>query len=117
MFAKTSHCVCATYITYFVGDKPKTKAASALQPICQALLLNKQLERITIFCKSYSDVINIHQYFKVALGDNITDPPGTPNFVKCRVVDMFTHCTHPTIKKKKFNNLRHHHCHIFQSSL
>ena len=111
MFGKTSHCVCATYnnITYFVGDKPKTKAASAFQPVCQALLLNKQLGCIIIFCKSFSDVIIIHQYFKVTVGVNIMDPSGAPNFVKYRVVGMFTHCTHCTIKKKKFNNLRHHY--------
>ena len=51
-------------ITYLVGDNPNSKAASALQPICSQALLLKQLGLIIIFYKSYSAVINLHQYFK-----------------------------------------------------
>lgn len=87
-------------ITYCVADKPGGGIREAFEPISKALLESKPVGKILIFCKSYNDVIKLHQYFKLSLGDNILDPPGSPNYVKHRVVDMFTHCTHPTIKKK-----------------
>lgn len=87
-------------ITYYVGNKPKDGIAAAFQPISQALLQQKRIGKILIFCRSYGDVIRIHQYFRSALGKHILDPPGSPDYVKYRVVDMFTHCTHKSVKKK-----------------
>ena len=38
--------------------------------------------------------------FKASLGPHFVEPPGSPDYVKYRVVDMFTRCTHTSVKKK-----------------
>ena len=58
------------------------------------------MDRTLIFCHSYRDEINIHQFFKISLGDHWLEPPDSPDYVKYRVVDLFTHCTHSSVKKK-----------------
>ena len=45
-------------------------------------------------------VISIHQYFISALGEYSTEPKGSRNYVVNRVVDMYTHYTHATVKNK-----------------
>lgn len=87
-------------ITYHVYDKPKGGIPAAFMPIVKGLLCNKNMGRIIIFCYSYESVINVHHYFKVSLGEHFVNPAGSPDYVDYRVVDMFTHCTHSTIKKK-----------------
>ncbi len=87
-------------ILYCVGDKPSNGIASSFKAICEALVKNKKMDRTLIFCRSYRDVINIHQFFKITLGDHWLEPPDSPDYVKFRVVDMFTHCTHSSVKKK-----------------
>ncbi len=87
-------------ITYYVGDKPPGGIAAAFKPICKTLLENKRMDRVLIFCRSYQDVIRIHQFFKLSLGDNWLDTPNSPDYVKHRVVDIFTHCTHTSVKTK-----------------
>lgn len=87
-------------ITYYVGDKPKGGINAAFQPISKALIEDKNMGRTLIFCRSYNDVIKVHQHFRAALGYRYLEPPGSPDYVKYRVVDMFTHCTHSTVKKK-----------------
>ena len=87
-------------ITYLVMDKPKAGILAAFQPISEALLNNREIGRILIFCHSYDDVIKMYQYFKASLGTHFLNPPGSPDYVKYRVVDMFTRCTHSSVKKK-----------------
>ena len=87
-------------ITYLVMDKPKAGISAAFQPISEALLNNREFGRILIFCHSYDEVIKMYQYFKASLGTNFLNPPGSPDYVKYRVVDMFTRCSHSSVKKK-----------------
>jgi ATP-dependent DNA helicase RecQ len=87
-------------ITYYVADKPVGGLTVAFQPICKALIENKNMSRIIIFCHSYDEVYKLYHYFKSSLSYHFVQPPGSPDYVKYRVVDMFTHCTHTTVKKK-----------------
>ena len=52
-----------------------------------------------IFCKTYNNII-ANQYFKQGLGQYFTEPPGSANFVVNRVVNVYSHCTHETVKNK-----------------
>ena len=45
-------------------------------------------------------MISIYQFFRHSLGEFFTDPKGAPNHIINRVVDMYTHCTHETVKDK-----------------
>lgn len=81
-------------------EKPLGGIAVAFKPICEALIKDKNMRRIVVFCRTYEDVIRLYQYFKHSLGSHFVQPPGSPDYVNYRVVDMFTHCTHSAVKKK-----------------
>ena len=88
-------------IAYFVVDKPKGGIGVAFRPIVEKLKQGgDRMGRIMIFCRTYTMVISIHQYFISALGEYSTEPKGSRNYVVNRVVDMYTHYTHPTVKNK-----------------
>ena len=87
-------------ITYFVRDKPKEGIPAAFNPIVERLITQRNMGRVIIFCRTYEDVIAIHRYFCDTLGDYVTEPKGSPNYVVYRVVDMYTHSTHPSVKTK-----------------
>ena len=88
-------------IAYFVVDKPKGGIGVAFRPIVEKLKQGgDRMGRIIIFCRTYTMVISIHQYFISALGEYSTEPKGSRNYVVNRVVDMYTHYTHPTVKNK-----------------
>ena len=53
--------------------------------------------RVIIFCRIYEDVIAIHRYFCDTLGDYVTEPKGSPNYVVYRVV---VRSIHPSVKTK-----------------
>lgn len=84
-------------IIYHVEDKPESISV-AFKPIAERLTENRSMGRLIIFCRRYQDVIAIDEYFKRELGEYSTEPKGSPNYARNRVVDMYTHCTHPTVK-------------------
>ena len=43
---------------------------------------------------------HLYYYFKHQLGRGFTEPQGAPDLVQFRLVDMYTHCTHETVKDK-----------------
>ena len=54
--------------------------------------------RVIVFCRRYEDVTRIYLYMKSRLGQEMFDPIGAPNLVKYRLLDMFTACTHTSVK-------------------
>ena len=58
------------------------------------------MHRTIIFCKTYKNIIAIYSYFKQKLGEHMTEPPGSLNFVINRLVDIYTLSTHETVKNK-----------------
>lgn len=86
-------------ILYTVIDKPSA-VSDFFQPIVEKLKVERNMGRVIIFCKTYNNVIMIYQYFKEALGEYYTEPKGSVNYVINRVVDVYTHCTHETVKNK-----------------
>lgn len=87
-------------IAYYVADKPAGGVAEAFQPIADRLMCEPTMNRVIIFCRRYEEVISVHRFFQIALGEHFTQPKGSPNYVQYRVVDMYTHCTHPAVKAK-----------------
>ena len=88
-------------IAYFVADKPIGGISEAFQPIVDRLKRERTMNRIIVFCRTYNEVIGIHRFFECALGEYFTEPKGSQaNYVKYRVVDMYTHCTDSSVKKK-----------------
>ncbi len=64
-------------MAYFVAEKPKGGIGDVFQPIVEKL---KQDRDIIIFCRTYANVIAIHQYFIGALGEYSTEPKGSANY-------------------------------------
>ena len=57
--------------------------------------------RTIIFCRKYDEVTAIYYFFKQRLGVDFTEPPGLLHCIpRFRLVDMYTHCTHETVKDK-----------------
>ena len=88
-------------IIYRVMEKPKSGVYEVFRPIIERLKKERSnMGRIIIFCKTYTSVISIYMFFKKELVEYITEPKGYPDFIVYRVMDMYTHCTHETVKNK-----------------
>ncbi len=87
-------------IIFFVSEKPKGGIPEVFQPIAAKLAKERDMGRVIIFCRSYPDAILIHSYLITALGQSCTEPKGSPNYVNYRVADLYSHCTHPSVKNK-----------------
>ena len=51
-----------------------------------------------MFCRTHDNVTRVYLYMESRLGTEMTEPIGAPNVVKYRLLDMFTACTHPSVK-------------------
>ena len=79
----------------------KTTLSEAFRPICEKLARQRiSTDRMIVFCQTYDDVTSVYYYIKHQLGRGFTEPPGAPDLVQFRLVDMYTHCTHQTVKDK-----------------
>ncbi len=76
-------------IIYSVLEKPKERAEVYFKNIALKTE-GTNMDRVLIFCRTYNNVIAIYQYFRKELGEYMTYPPGSPNFVVNR-----TGCLHP----------------------
>ena len=85
---------------YYCVSK-KVKVNESFLPICEKLASQRAAtDRMIIFCRTYDEVTSIYYYFKQQLGKRFTEPPGAPDLTQFRLVDMYTHCTHQTVKDK-----------------
>ena len=89
-------------ILYTVVDKPKDGVGDFFKHIVGTLKVERSnMGWIIIFCKTYTNIISVYQYFKRQLGEYFTEPKGYPtNNVIYRMVDVYTQCTHDSVKKK-----------------
>ena len=80
----------------------KCTISASLGPLCDRLAIRRiNMGRTIIFCRKYDEVTAIYYFFKQRLGTGFTEPPGAPDCLpQFRLVDMFTHCTHQTVKDK-----------------
>ena len=83
----------------FYSVNSKQKDIEAFDPLIQEIKERRaSINRTIIFCRSYTSCTSIYFYFKSSLGKAISEPEGYPNHAELRIVDMFTACTHPTVK-------------------
>ena len=69
------------------------------KPLVEELKLKRtKMDKVIIFCRSYEHCSSIYCYFKDALKDYFTDPPGYKDVSNFRVVDRFSACNSPSIK-------------------
>ena len=83
----------------FFCATPRGSISLSLSPISDILIRQRTaMGRIIIFCSTYDEVTSIYYFFKKTLGINFTEPPGAPDLPQYRLIDMYTHCTHETVK-------------------
>ena len=84
-------------IIYEVMEKPKCVGSYFKGIVDNLKTKQTNSGRKIVFCKTYRDVITTYQYFKRELQELFKETPGS---VINRVVDVYTHCTHETVKNK-----------------
>ena len=57
------------------------------------------IPRTIIFCRHYMECAQMYSTFEELLAKDFTEPPGAPNMVKYRMVDMYTKCTEAKVKE------------------
>ena len=86
-------------VFYTVRPKPEVEDVVSFLA-CTLGELRATTPRTIIFCRRYVECAQIYTHFQQHLNESSTDPPGAPNLVKYRLVDMYTKCTEPVIKEE-----------------
>ncbi len=76
---------------YFVSDKPKEGIWAAFQPIAEGLLRERDMGRVIVV-----PIQNHSENLVLNLRDHL-------NYVKYRVLDLYSYCTHSSVKNKLLN--------------
>lgn len=96
---------CKDNIMYYVREK--SSISSSFSPICDKLACKRTaMGRTIIFCHTYDEVTAIYFHFKQQFGVGFTEPPGSPDITQYRLVDMYTHCTHESVKESILKNFK-----------
>ena len=73
----------------------------AFEHLCEKLKIEgKDIGRVLIFCKKYTEVTALYFFFKHTLKECFTYPASSPDYIQNRLVDMYTSCTHASVKAK-----------------
>lgn len=87
-------------IKYVVKSNSNSSLEETFAPLVEEFRQKRKgMDRTIIFCRTYDQCSRIYMFLAHRLGKEMTDPVGVcrdlPQF---RMLDMFTACTHPTIK-------------------
>lgn len=87
-------------IKYIVREN-QTTVEETFEWLVEDLKTKRALtDRTIVFCRTYDQCSYIYKYLVTCLGREATEPVGVLLALPhCRLVDMFTACTHPTVKK------------------
>lgn len=85
-------------IRYSVVHKPETME-EVFAPMVEELRKKRgTMERTIVFGQTYDECTSLYLFFRYRLSSELSEPPGLQQFAKYRLVDMFTACTHPSVK-------------------
>ena len=70
-------------------------------PLVEELMrFRLSMGQINFFCCTYDSCGMLYLFMKNRLGQEFTDPTGSPDRAHCRMIDMYTACTHPEVKEQ-----------------
>lgn len=87
-------------IKYVVHSKPGTLEEVFASLVEEVKRLRLSVDRTIIFCRTYDSCSMLYLFMKDRLGTEFTDPIGAPDQARYRMIDMYTACTHPSVKKQ-----------------
>ena len=101
---------CKVNIIYAV--EPCESLEQSFGPFVERLRSERtNMPRIIVYCRSYTDCADLYIYFRQNLGTMFTEPPGAPDILRYRMVDIFTSITDPNVKEcilSLFQKVDHH---------
>ena len=62
------------------------------------------MDRVIVYCRTYDSCSMIYLYIKSCLGKEITEPVGSLDLARFRLVDMFSACTTAAVKDSILNS-------------
>lgn len=75
-------------------------------PLVQELRHRRStMDRVIIYCRTYEACSMVYLYFKASLGAESTEPVGTFDLAKFRLVDIFCACTTSAVKNTILESL------------
>lgn len=84
---------------FYSVKSDKSSIEEAFTPLLSEIQKKRTtVDRTIIFCRSYTSCTNIYFFIKSQLGASISEPKGFPHHAELRIVDMFTACTHTSVK-------------------
>lgn len=85
-------------IKYMVREKSTPE--DLVKVVSEALIaLRTCMPRLIIFCKRYLECARMYSLFRYYLDDQFTEPPGSLDLAKNRIVDMYCKCTEASVKE------------------
>ena len=85
-------------IKYILG--PKISQAEFCASLAEELLsLRERFPKTVLFCRTLLAYGEIYMGLKSHLGKNITEPPGLPNIVEFRLINLFTAAITPEMRE------------------
>lgn len=74
---------------------------TTFEPLIEKLRIERtSMGRTLIYCRTQDACAQLYLWMNCCLGNDKTDPPNAPDIPKYRLFDMFTSCTHPSVKAK-----------------
>ena len=65
----------------------------------ELLTLREKFPKTVLFCRTLLECGEIYGRLKRQLGENITEPPGLPNIIEFRLINLFTAATTPEMRE------------------
>jgi len=86
-------------IKYIVVFNPATPEETFVPLVEEVPRMRMSMECVIIFCRT-DDCGTIYLFMRDRLGDEFSEPIGALDWARYRMVDKFTSCTHPEVKKQ-----------------
>ena len=65
----------------------------------ELMLKGREAPKTVVFCRTLQHCANLYTLIKRKMGKNLTDPPGKPNVLHTRLVDLFTGASTPETRE------------------
>ena len=86
-------------IKYCVNNNTGT-LEEAFAPLMEEIRSRRtRMDKVIVYCRTYDSCSMIYLYLKSRLKGEMTEPIGSKDLARFRIVDMFTACTIPSVKE------------------
>ena len=91
---------CKRNLVYSIGA-PYSSIRKSFQPLLMKLKKERvSMPRIIVYCRKYEECADLYIFFRDGLGREFTEPIGSPDLSRFRLVDMFTSVTDAEVKSQ-----------------